>query len=90
VEELLSSYQKLGCNKSVEIHFVSSHLDFFPENFGSVSDDHSDHFHQDIASMEGRYKGKWSPSMLADYCRTLMHDSPNSTFSRQLKKVGLH
>ena len=30
VEELLSSYQKLGCNMSVKIHFLSSHLNFFP------------------------------------------------------------
>jgi len=29
VEELLFSYQKLGCNMSVKIHFLSSHLDFF-------------------------------------------------------------
>jgi len=28
VEELLSSYEKLRCNMSVKIHFLSSHLDF--------------------------------------------------------------
>jgi hypothetical protein len=38
----------------------------------------------------GRYKGKWSPSMIADSCWTLMHDSPNLTFSRQAKKARLH
>jgi len=58
LEELLSSYQKLGCNMSVKIHFLSSHLDFFSENCGSVSDEHGECFHQDIAAMEGRYKGK--------------------------------
>jgi hypothetical protein len=87
VEELLSSYQKLGCNMSVKIHFLSSHLDFFPENCGSVSDNHGECFHQDIATMESRNKGKWSPSMLADYCWTLMPDSPNSMFSRQENKA---
>jgi len=30
VEEILSSYEKLGCNMSVKIHFLNSHLDFFP------------------------------------------------------------
>ena len=88
--KLLSSYQKLGCSMSMKIHFLSSHLDFFPENCGSVSDKHSEHFHQDTAAMEGRYKGKWSPSMHADYYWTLMHDSPNSTFNRQAKKARLH
>jgi len=90
VEELLSSYQKLGCNMSVKIHFLSSHLDFLLENCGSVNDEYGERFHQDIAAMESRYKGKWSPSMLANYCWTLMCDSPNSTFNRKAKKARLH
>ena len=60
LEKLLSSYQKLVRNTSVKIHFLSSHLDFFPENCCSVSDEHGERFHQDIAAMEGRYEGKWS------------------------------
>jgi hypothetical protein len=32
--------QKLGFNMSLKIHFLSSHLDYFPENCGSVSDEH--------------------------------------------------
>jgi hypothetical protein len=90
VEELLSSYQKLGCNMSLKIHFLSSHLDYFPENCGSVSDEQGERFHQDFAAMEGRYKGEWSPSMIADYCWTLIRGSPNSTFNRQAKKARLH
>jgi len=86
VEELLSSYQKLGRNMFVKIHFLNSHQDFFPEKCSSVSDEHGERFHKDIAAMEGRYKGKWSPSMLADYCWTLMRDSPNSTFNRQRRR----
>jgi hypothetical protein len=50
-----------------------------------LSDEHDERFHQDIAAVEGIYKGKWSPSLLADYCWTLMRDSPNSTFIRQAK-----
>jgi hypothetical protein len=90
VEKFLSSYQKLGCNMSLKIHFHSSHLDFFPQNCGSVSDEHGGSFHQDIAKMESRNKGKWSPSMLADYCWTLMRDYPNSTLNQQAKKARLH
>jgi hypothetical protein len=87
VDEHLSVYQKLGCSMSVKIHFLSSHLDFFPENYGSVSDKHGERFHQDIVAMEGRYKGKWRSSMLADYCWILMLVSPNLTFIRQVKKA---
>jgi hypothetical protein len=90
VEELLSSYQKLGCNMCVKIHFLSSRLDFFLENCGSMSDKHGEHFHLDIAAMEGRNRGKWRPSMLADYCWTLIRDSPNSTFNWLAKKAQMH
>jgi len=89
VEEL-SSYQKVECNMSLKIHLLSSHLNFFPENCDSVSDEHGERFRQDFAAVEGRYKGKWNPSMLANYCWTLMRDSPNSTFNRQAKKARLH
>ena len=57
---------------------------------GSVSDEQGERFHQDFAAVEGRYKGKWSPSVIVDYCWTLIRDSPNSTFSRQAKKARLH
>jgi hypothetical protein len=73
----------------LKIHFLSSHLDLFLENCGSVSDKHSERFHQDL-QWRADTKGKWSPSMLADYCWTLMHDSPNSMFDRQAKKARLH
>jgi hypothetical protein len=89
-KELLFSYQKLGCNMSVKIHFLSPHLEFSPENCGSVSDEHVESFHQDIAATEGRYKGKWSPSKLDDYCWILICDSPNQTFNRTVKKARFH
>jgi len=58
MEELPSSCQKLGCNMSVKIHFLSSHLDFFLESCASVSDEQGERFHQDSAAMEGRNKRK--------------------------------
>ena len=52
--------------------------------------DLAERFHQEFAAMEGRYKGKCSPLMLAYYCWTSMCDSPNSTINRQTKKARLH
>ena len=46
---LLRSYQTLGCNMSLKVHFLHSHLDFFPENCGAVNDEHGERFHQDIS-----------------------------------------
>ena len=59
---------------SLNIHFLQSHLDFFPQNISKVSDEQGERFHQDIMAMEERYQGKWTPDMLADYCWTLKRD----------------
>jgi len=71
VQDLLTSYKAMGCNMSLKIHFLESHLDFFSENLGEVNDEHGERFQQDIMAMKNRYKGKWTSSMLADYCWTL-------------------
>jgi hypothetical protein len=58
VNNLLQSYQKLGYNISLKIDFLHSHLYFFLESCGAVSDEYRECFHQDISSMEKRYQGK--------------------------------
>ena len=57
-QDLLTSYEAMGCNVSLKIHFLESHLNFFPANLGEVSDEHGDKFHQDIMVMKKRYQGK--------------------------------
>ncbi|GBP18527.1 hypothetical protein EVAR_12988_1 [Eumeta japonica] len=52
VNNLLVAYKDMGCNMSLKIHFLHSHLDFFPQNLGAVSDEHGERFHQDISNME--------------------------------------
>ncbi|UYV62143.1 hypothetical protein LAZ67_1007985 [Cordylochernes scorpioides] len=42
VNDLLLSYKALECNMSLKIHFLHSHLDFFPDNLGAVSDEQED------------------------------------------------
>ena len=74
VNDLITSYKNLGCNMSLKVHFLHSHLDFFPENLGAVSDEHGEHFHQEISAMEKRYQDKWNPNMLADYCWTIKRE----------------
>ena len=54
----------MGCNMSLKIHFLHSHLEFFSENLGSVSDEQGERFHQDISLMEKRYKGNGLPICL--------------------------
>ena len=73
----------MGCNMSIKIHFLDSHLDFFPANLGAVSDEHGERFHQTISIMERRYQGKWNPSMMADYYWTLIREVPETKYSRK-------
>jgi hypothetical protein len=87
VSDLLTAYKAMGCNMSLKVHFLGSHLDFFPENLGTVSDEHGERFHQDSYNMEKRYQGKWSLSMLADYCWTLKRDVPQATYRRKSTTV---
>jgi len=54
---------------------------FFPENLGKVSDKPSEKFHQDVKITEKRYQGKWTSSMLADYCWTLKRDVPDTKYN---------
>jgi len=58
VQDLMDSYERLGCNMSLKMHFLFSHLDLFPLNCGDVSDEHVECFHQDISVMEHSYKWK--------------------------------
>ena len=60
---------------SPKLHLMHSHFDFFTKNVASVTDEHGERFHQQIATMEHRYKGKWSSSLLADYCWTLVRET---------------
>jgi len=68
VQGLVDSYEQLGCSMSPKIHFLYSHLDFFPWNCVAVSDEYGERFLQDISMMERRYKGKWCTAILRDYC----------------------
>jgi hypothetical protein len=73
--DLFRAYKTIGCNMSLTVH----HLDFFPENLGTVSDQHGEKIHQEISNIEKRYQGKWSLSMLVDYCWTLKRDVAQAT-----------
>lgn len=75
VQNLIDAYRMMGCNMSLKIHFLNSHIDCFHSNSGHVGDEHGERFHQDLATIEKRYKGKWTPSMLADFCWFLKRET---------------
>lgn len=67
VQDLISSYSSVACNKSQKLTFLHSHLDFLPGNMGAIYNEHFKRIHQDISQIEKRCTGKLSPNMLADY-----------------------
>lgn len=83
VQIMLDAFHQMKCNMSLKVHFLHSHLDFFPSNLGDVSDEHGERFHQDIATMEKRYQGKWTTTMLADYCWSLIRDATHVSYKRK-------
>ncbi|GFV82760.1 uncharacterized protein TNCV_4147281 [Trichonephila clavipes] len=60
---------------SVKVHFLHSHLDYFPKNLGAVSEEQGERLHQDIKEMERRYQGRWNVNMMADYCWMLKREN---------------
>jgi hypothetical protein len=68
IKELITHYCKMG-HPTLKIHFLHSHLNFFPQNFGAVSDEQERDFTRIyLLTMEKRYQGRWDPGMMGDYC----------------------
>lgn len=83
VAKMITNFGLMGCSMTIKLHFLNSHIDYFPENLGAVSEEQGERFHQDLKDMEKRYQGRWNPNMLADYCWLLKRDEPNRKFKRK-------
>ena len=87
LEELLSSFEEMGCNMSIKLQYLKSHADKFPQNLESVSEEQGERFHQDNKTMEEHYQNRWDSHMLADYCCSLKRDVREASYKRKpLKK----
>ena len=82
VSNFIESYEKLGCRMSLKLHFLHSHLDFFRDNLGNVSEEHGERFHQDIQVMKKRYQGRWNEALMGDYVCNLMRKC-NTTYKQK-------
>ena len=45
---MLQNFQALGARMSIKLHYLISHVDYFLENLGDVSEEQGKRFHQDI------------------------------------------
>ena len=67
-EELVNSCSSVGCLMSVKLHFLHSHLEYFPDNLGYYSEEQDERFHQDLNVMEilSRVGCKYNGGLLLD------------------------
>ena len=86
ISELLHRLEKFGARMSIKIHFLSSDLNYFPDNCGDYSKEQGERFHRDIATIENRYQGHITINMLADYCCSLKRDVTDGIYKRKSKK----
>ena len=45
VSRMVDSFQKLKCSMSLKLHFMDSHVEYFPKNLGDYSEEQSERFH---------------------------------------------
>ena len=79
---MLHNSQEMKVNMSLKIHMMHSHLHFFPEHMGAVSDEHDERFHEDIATIEKRFNGMWKMTYLISWAhRSLLLTSVIEVFT---------
>lgn len=83
---MISAYGNMGVLMSLKIHFLHNHLDYFQNNMGDYSDEHGERFHQDIALIETRFKGKNLVHMLGEYCWSLCRETATNSLKRKNKR----
>jgi hypothetical protein len=84
VRNMLDKFKLLGCKMSLKLHFLASHLDYFPPNLGAVSEEQGEWIHQDMKDVE-RYQGRWDENMMADYCWSIARDDTSREQPRASK-----
>ena len=92
VNILFAAYKDMKRNMSLKIHFLHSHLDFFPANLGAVSDEHGERFHQDIATMENLTRAtgirqRWMTIAIAGHSNE-MHQTLNTNENQHQNILG--
>jgi len=85
VSDMIENYERLKCLMNVKLHFLDSHLNYFPENLGDYSEEQGERFHQDLKEIEKRYQGRWNINMMADYCWLLKREIEPDRGSKRVR-----
>ena len=63
VENMLGKLRVLEPNMSLKLQLLQSHLECFPDNLWTFSEEQSERFYQDLKETERRYEGRWDVNM---------------------------
>ncbi|GBM46857.1 hypothetical protein AVEN_216570-1 [Araneus ventricosus] len=86
VGDMVKYFRVIGCNMSLKLHVLDSHLNFFPQNLGAISDEHEERFHLDISMFEKLFSGRWNRSLLTEYCWSVIRDTQSNAYKRKRPK----
>ncbi|GBL99085.1 hypothetical protein AVEN_227581-1 [Araneus ventricosus] len=86
VVDMVKCFHVIGCNKSLKLHVLDSHLNFFPQNLGAISDEHGERFHRYISMFEKRVSERWNRSILAEYCWSVIRDTQSDAYKKKRPK----
>lgn len=86
VKQMVANFQTMKCLMNLKLHFLDSHVDYFPENLGHFSEEQGERSHQDLKDVERRWQGVWDEHMLADYCWGLKRDTKTDHKRKSLRR----
>jgi hypothetical protein len=79
---IITISKAMGCNMSLKIHFLKSHLAFFLRKSRQNQWRTRRKISPRCFGYGKRYQAKWTSSMLADYCWTMKKDVPDAQYWR--------
>lgn len=83
IGNMMTSFKQLEINVTVKMHTLLCHLERFPPNLGHFSDEQGERAHQDLMSIESRFKGKNNAHALGSYCWELVRQTDPDMHNRQ-------
>lgn len=80
VGDMFEKFQKLGCNISLKIPFLYSHLDYFLQSARSRVRGFSSRYQRDVKMIPGT----WNMQIIANYCWLLKRDDPQQIYKKKV------
>lgn len=68
IGDLIATFQAMGCNMSLKLHFLADHLEEFPVFLSAFSEQHGERGHQVMRVPSERYPSTNSVRVMSEWC----------------------